>query len=240
MRLSDPYVAELRAEVLELCRRERPSDVRAAEHVTHWTRPRGEVLQFSLLNASGCAADFSVDHDLSSFGKRFHHSADHPHLASLIDALPDLLNFRVNVLGPRARLAAHEEHSIVRTHDGSLGACIRFHLPLVTSPGAELMLDGHVFHLEAGVIHFVNHGCVHAVRNGGAIQRVHLVWDALLTRSTYDAAFGDGPGPVWASRFKDHERTPAPLRVERMGAYVRLPSSITREAAEGLDLCHPQ
>lgn len=240
MRLNDPYVAALRAEVAQLCHRERPSDVRASDHVTNWTRPRGEVLQFSLLNLSGRPDDFSEDHDLSSFGKRFHLRADYPSLASVIDTFPDMLNFRVNVLGPGARLAAHEEHSIVRTQTGAIGACIRFHLPLVTNHGAELTLDGHVFHLEAGIVHFVNHGCVHAVRNGGAQRRVHLVWDQWLTRNAYDVAFGDDAGPTWATRIRDNERTPSPLRVERMGAYVRLPPSVASDAAQEVDFCNPQ
>lgn len=153
MRLHAPFFTGLKAEVADLCRREQPSDVRAPDHVTNWTRPRGEVLQFSLFNLSGRASDFSEDHDLSSFGKRFHLGADYPMLASFIETFPDITNLRLNVLGPGARLAAHEEHSIIRTQTGSIGACVRYHLPLVTNQTAELTLDGHVFHLEAGIVY---------------------------------------------------------------------------------------
>ena len=132
------------------------------------------------------------------------------------------------------------EHSIIRTQTGSIGACIRYHLPLVTNQSAELTLDGHVFHLEAGIVYLVNHGCVHAVRNGGTERRAHLVWDQLLTRPAYDAVFGDKADPTWGACVKDQERTPSALRVERMGAHMRLPSLVDRDAAEQLDLCVTQ
>jgi hypothetical protein len=106
--------------------------------------------------------------------------------------------------------------------------------------GAELTLDGHVFHLEPGIVHFVNHGCVHAVRNEGTERRVHLVWDQLLTREAYGAVFGEDAGPTWATRMLDDERAPDPLRVELMGAYVRLPPLVDWDEAEGLDLCDTQ
>jgi hypothetical protein len=240
LRLDVDYFGRLRAEVAQLCHRERPSDVRASDHVTNWTRPKGEVLQFSLLNLSGRASDFSDDHDLSTFGKRFHHGDEYPSLATFIDTFPDITNFRVNVLGPGARLAAHEEHSIIRTQTGSIGACIRYHLPLVTNEGAELTLDDQVVHLEAGVVLVVNHGCVDAARNSGLERRVHLVWDQLLTRQAFDAAFGDDAGPAWATRIRDDQRTPSARRVERLGAYLRLPPAVDRETAEALELCGPQ
>jgi Aspartyl/Asparaginyl beta-hydroxylase len=240
LRLDARYFGELGAEVAVLCDRERPSDVRAREHVTNWTRPRGAVLQFSLLNLSGRASDFSEDHNLSSFRKQFHLGVEYPSLARFVDAFPDIVNFRVNVLGPGARLSAHEEHSIIRMQSGSIGACVRYHLPLVTNQSAELTLDGYVFHLEAGIVHLVNHGCVHAARNGGSERRVHLVWDQLLTRRAYDAVFGGDNAPAWATRTHDGERTPSPLRIERMGAYMRLPTPVDRDAAEKLDLCATQ
>jgi hypothetical protein len=231
---------QLKAEVVLLCEREQPSDVRASEHVTNWTRPRGDVRQYSLLNASGRANDFSGDHDLSSFGKRLHVGADYPMLTALLETFPDIVNVRINALGPGARLAAHEEHSIIRTGHGTIGACLRYHLPVVTNAGAELTLDGDVFHLEESSIYLVNHGCVHAVRNSGQTARLHLVWDQLLTRNAYEAMFGNGCDPEWGTRVCDDKNPPRPLRTERMGAFIRLPPPVTREEAEHLDLCEVQ
>lgn len=237
LKVHDEFFAALKSEVVRLCDRESPSDTRDSHHIANWTRPRGEVAQFSLLNASGRCDDFSDDHTLSSHGKRFHLGADYPCLDRFIGDLPHAINVRVNFQGSRAKLTAHEEHSIIRTRTNQVGACVRFHLPIETNHGAELILDGQVFHLEPAIIHFVNHGCVHATRNGPA-RRMHIVWDMLLTREAYQATFGDGP--TWATRMPIAERVPLPLRIERMGAYVRLPSPVGLDEAARLDFCEPQ
>ncbi|MGW3448812.1 aspartyl/asparaginyl beta-hydroxylase domain-containing protein [Streptomyces sp. NPDC001076] len=202
-------VARLRAE-------RQPSYPSDSGHVTAWTRPRGGVEQFSLLNASGRCDDYSRDHDLSCFGKRFHHGGHYLALEALIAALPHLVNFRINVLGPGAVLPPHEEHSVVRAQDGTVGVRARFHLPLITNPGATLLLDGDVHHLQVGVVHLVNHGCVHAARNDGADERVHLVWDMLLTAAATGTMFGAGPAPAGFTRSRERAAQPVARRpVER-------------------------
>lgn len=240
LRVHDQVFEQLKAEIALLGDREKPSDVGSRDHVTNWTRPRGEVQQYSLLNASGRASDFSGDHDLSSFGKRLHVGDDYPMLKAFIRTFPDIINFRVNALGPGARLAAHEEHSIIRTERDTIGACLRYHLPIVTNQRAELTLDGEVFRLDEGIVYLVNHGCVHAVRNGGHERRLHLVWDQLLTRNAYETVFGDGKDPLWGTRIRDVERTPRSLRTERMGAFVRIPPPVSRDEAEDVDFCEVQ
>ena len=100
LRLEPDAFSALRDEVLAWCRDRAPSVVTRPEHVTHWTRPFGEVLQHSLLNASGRSDDYTHDHDQSCRGKRFHAAAEHPALARFIAALPHTVNVRINVLGP--------------------------------------------------------------------------------------------------------------------------------------------
>ncbi|MFE6286345.1 aspartyl/asparaginyl beta-hydroxylase domain-containing protein [Streptomyces sp. NPDC057877] len=198
---ADPATVEgLLTDVARLRAGQRPSRAGTIGHVTRWARPTGRVEQFSLLNASGRSDDFSRDHDLSCFGKRFHHGERLPKLASLIGSLPHLVNFRVNVLGAGASLAPHEEHSVVRSQDGGVGVRARFHLPLVTHPTATLVLDGEVHHLTAGSVYLVNHGCVHAAENGGGSERIHLVWDMLMTVDACEAMFGQGPAPAGFAR----------------------------------------
>jgi hypothetical protein len=179
---------------------QRPSLPGTPGHITGWTRPTGQVEQFSLYTASGQYDDFSRDHDLSTFGKRFRDAARYPALGALVDALPELVNLRINVLGPGASLAPHEEHSVVRSRAGTVGIRARFHLPLVTVEGATLLLDGDVFHLAAGVVYLVNHGCVHAARNDGDAERIHLVWDMLLTEDATALMFGAGSPPAGFAR----------------------------------------
>jgi hypothetical protein len=234
-RIGSQYFSELAAECIALASNEEPSRVNDPGHVTNWTRPRGEVLQFSLLNRSGRYDDFSADHDWSGSGKLFHGGQAYSALARFIAAFPQAVNFRINVLGAGASLAAHEEHSIVRTPAGSIGARVRFHLPIVTSVAAELVLDGAVYYLEPSIIYFINHGCVHSARNRGKQGRLHLVWDMPLTRGTYNLMFGGYRHSIPSVRLIESEQSLTPLRMERTGAFMRLPSSIMPEEAELLD-----
>ncbi|MEV0986882.1 aspartyl/asparaginyl beta-hydroxylase domain-containing protein [Streptomyces sp. NPDC049949] len=226
--------ASLAAEVALLRSRQRPSLAGAPGHVTAWTGPRGRVEQFSLLNASGRCDDFSRDHDLSCFGKRFHHGAHHPALAALIGSLPHLVNFRVNVLGPGASLSPHEEHSVVRTRSGTVGIRARFHLPLTTHPAATLTLDGDVHHLAAGSVYLVNHGCVHAAENGGPAERVHLVWDMLLTADAAAAVFGPGPAPAGLTRTR--RRTQPPVGRRTVTGWERIAPQVREAEARNIGL----
>jgi len=239
-RIEEGFVRHLGDEVIRLAAEEPFSRADDARHVTHWTQPRGVVRQFSLLNGTGRFDDFSSDHDLSCFGKRFWHAERYPALSALIAAFPSAVNFRINGLGPGARLSAHEEQLLFRARAGGVGARLRRHLPIVTSPEAELVLDGDVHHLETGVVHLVNQGCVHTARNAGATERLHLVWDALLTRADFDLMFGPAPLPFPAVRVEAEERIPAPSRTERMGAWVALPRTMSAQDARSLDWCEPQ
>ncbi|MGR6918123.1 aspartyl/asparaginyl beta-hydroxylase domain-containing protein [[Actinomadura] parvosata] len=215
-----------------------PSRPGEAGHVTAWTRPRGRVAQYSLLTASGRYDDFSRDHDLSSFGKRFWEADRYPLLAALVGALPDLVNVRLLVLAPGAALPPHEEHALVRAGDGTIGVRARFHLPLETGPAATITLDGAVYHLEAGTIHLVNHGCVHAAENAGAADRVHLVWDQLMTFDAATVMFGQAAGPPGFARLGLVE--PSPIGHRPVREWERLAPPVTEAEAAKLDFLRPQ
>ncbi|WP_428265317.1 aspartyl/asparaginyl beta-hydroxylase domain-containing protein [Haliangium sp.] len=237
-RLDRDYFSALRDQVVRLCDREHPSDVSRPEHITNWTRPVGQVQQFSLLAGSGRYDDFSSDHDQSCLGKRFHGAAEYPLLGAFVAAFPHAINVRINLLGPGAGLSPHEEHALFRTRAGTIGARVRLHLPVVTTPAAELVLDGEVHHLDAGTIYYINHGCVHAAFNRGDSARIHLVWDLLLTHDVYRGVFAPTARlDLPLVRVDESERVPAPARVERMGAHRRLPSSLSGEHIDELGLC---
>jgi hypothetical protein len=152
----------------------------------------------------------------------------------LLSVLPDLVNCRLNLLGPRASLSPL--HSLVHIGDGRVGARVRFHLPLVTNLHAELTIDGHVYHLLPGTVYLINHGCVHSAHNGGDAYRLHLVWDMRLSREAYRAMFGNLGWPLPLTRLQDDEQTVLPLRREKMGPYERFPPSVTRIEADTLAL----
>jgi hypothetical protein len=237
-RLEAPTLAPLRAEVERLRRRHRPSSVADLGHVTHWTASHGEVLQYSLLNASGRTDDFSTDHDLSCLGKWFFDTASYPMLGGLIADWPHLVNFRVNMLGPAAGLPPHEEYVPFRTRSGTVGARLRFHLPVETNPDAWLNLDGQVFHFDSGTIYLVNQGCIHAARNDGRAARVHLVWDCLLTEDLFRFLFEPGAAPSYFVRVA--RRQPAPVREEALRGHRCLPRRLSTAEAAEVAVCDPQ
>ncbi|MEV6330535.1 aspartyl/asparaginyl beta-hydroxylase domain-containing protein [Streptomyces sp. NPDC051909] len=241
MRLFSAHAATLRELVAEaegLRTRHAPSLAGDPGHVTAWTGPRGRVEQFSLFNASGRCDDFSRDHDLSCFGKRFHHRTYCPALSALAQALPHLVNFRINVLGPGAALAPHEEHSVVRSDSGTVGVRARFHLPLVTGPEATVVLDGDLHHLAAGTVYLVNHGCVHAAENAGATDRIHLVWDMLLTAPATEVMFGAGPAPEGFTRTRLRAVRPEGRRT--VTRWERIAPRVSEAEARHVGLLDPQ
>jgi Aspartyl/Asparaginyl beta-hydroxylase len=220
-RLDPDLLSRLADEVRDLVVHHPPSDVRRPDHPTHWTRPRGAVLQWSLLNASGRFDDPSMDHDRSTRDKRFHHAAAYPALAAFIRTFAHATNMRVAGLDAHAELFPHEDHVLVRA-GRAYAVRARFHLPVVTNPTAEIFLDGEWFHFEAGILHYMNNGCVHAAVNGDAGCRYHLIWDMPLTRETYELLFAglEGPRIPFATRVPPHDRALVPRRSERVGPYT--------------------
>ncbi|MCA8968210.1 MAG: aspartyl/asparaginyl beta-hydroxylase domain-containing protein [Planctomycetes bacterium] len=234
-RVDAQLFASLRHEVADLRDRCKPSVVGERSHVTNWAGPRGEVLQYSLLNASGRTDDFASDHDLSTRNKWFFDAVRWPALSDWITTWPDVINFRVHVLAAGAALEAHEEHVPFRTKRGGVGARLRFHLPIETNPEAELNLDGAVHHLEAGAVFLVNQGCVHSTHNRGAAPRVHLVWDSFLTSATFAFLFE-------ASDPRLEPATPEVdvLRHEPLATHRRLMPAVARDEAAAMDVCESQ
>lgn len=78
-----------------------------------------------------------------------------------------------------ARLNAGHMIGSHRDHGYSLARAHRIHYPVVTNPGAEFGIAGHVRHLPAGEIWEINNRKVHGVRNPGD-ARVHLILDYVI------------------------------------------------------------
>ena len=225
-------------EVRQYQSQHRPSRVNEAHHITHWVDCNGPVAQYSLLNGSGRSDDFSNDHNLSCRGKWFFDADRFPTLGRLINDWPDPINFRLNLLAPGAALSPHEEHLPFRTRNGATGLRLRFHLPIETRQGAELLLDGWAYRLEAGIVYLVNQGCVHAAFNHSDENRLHLVWDSLLTEKVFNFLFAEQPPTPYL--ILNRQRSQQPLRQQNTGAYRRLPPTLSVEEAMTATLCDPQ
>lgn len=76
-------------------------------------------------------------------------------------------------LGAGADILPHRDSGPIheRTH--------RCHLPIVTSPEVDFVIDGEVFNLAPGEAWEVDNMRGHAVRNRGTARRVHLVCSVL-------------------------------------------------------------
>lgn len=107
--------------------------------------------------------------------------ADTPHLsgagalATLLAEFPlPLLGVRLMALGPGA---ASREHRDAKC--GPPWGLVRLHVPIVTNPGALVVIDGTEYHWAAGQLWFGDFDRTHHVRNEGGETRVHLVLDCL-------------------------------------------------------------
>lgn len=80
---------------------------------------------------------------------------------------------RLMGLGPGADVPQHIDiHYYWRTH-------WRIHIPVITNPGVTFTCGGETVHMAAGECWVFDSFRAHAVHNGGAEQRVHLVLDTV-------------------------------------------------------------
>lgn len=104
------------------------------------------------------------------------HLARAPHLAEVIHGFPaPLLAVRLMALGPGARVREHRDAKC-----GLPWGLVRLHVPIVTNPGALVVIDGREYHWDAGRLWFGDFNRPHHVRNDGPEPRIHLVLDCLV------------------------------------------------------------
>ena len=173
---------EIKKDCLNIFNNYNPSDVTNKDHRTYWTKPFGIAKQWSLWNDSGM---FDENQSISAKpnnikNKKFHYDSEFPNLAKFLNSWPSKLNARLNLLSPSSGLNQHEEQIQQKWGDKNT-IRVRFHLPIVTDPECLVFLDGEWFQFEEGKIYFFNNGCVHSAKNNSNIDRLHLVWDCLLT-----------------------------------------------------------
>ncbi|WP_034485320.1 aspartyl/asparaginyl beta-hydroxylase domain-containing protein [Actinomadura oligospora] len=100
-----------------------------------------------------------------------------PYMAGLLAGIPAPLRaVRLMALGPGARCHEHR--------DGKCGypwGAMRLHGPVITNPGAVVVIGGEERHGDAGRLWFGDFDRLHFVRNDGDAPRVHPVIDVGLT-----------------------------------------------------------
>ncbi|MFB7918537.1 aspartyl/asparaginyl beta-hydroxylase domain-containing protein [Streptomyces sp. NPDC056061] len=101
-----------------------------------------------------------------------------PYLGEILNSVPAPLNaVRLMALGPGAASDPHRDPKY-RLDRG----IVRLHIPVVTDPGAVLVLDGVEHCWQPGTCWYGDFSREHLVRNTSqVVTRVHAVIDALLT-----------------------------------------------------------
>ncbi len=147
-----------------------------------------------------------------------------PYLREILESIPAPLNaVRLMALGPGASCRPHSDPKYT-LHRGLM----RLHIPLITHPGAVLVLDGVEHCWAAGQFWYGDFSREHMVHNTGPAVRVHAVIDALLTRELAEMFPAD-----WQTALNDGDAlfnrpTPPPTRCAVVLPYAAaLPSGFT-------------
>lgn len=83
-----------------------------------------------------------------------------------------ILSARILRLGVGAEIKPHRDHEL-GYEDGNF----RLHIPIVTNPDVQFVLDGTELRMLPGECWYTNVNYVHSVINSGASDRLHLVID---------------------------------------------------------------
>jgi hypothetical protein len=78
------------------------------------------------------------------------------------------------------RLGAGQSIGSHRDHGYSMARAHRIHYPIFSNPKAEFGIAGHIQHLPPGEIWEINNRKLHAVRNLGEEERIHLILDYVI------------------------------------------------------------
>ncbi|MDQ1377154.1 MAG: hypothetical protein QOE15_1327 [Acidimicrobiaceae bacterium] len=96
---------------------------------------------------------------------------------------------RLLALGPGARIAEHRDYRL-GYDDGE----VRLHVPVVTNPDVEFVLDGRRVVLGRGECWYLNLNLPHRVTNHSSVPRVHLVIDCIVNpwlQAVFETAMHD-------------------------------------------------
>jgi hypothetical protein len=96
-----------------------------------------------------------------------------PRWQQALQALPvQLVSARLLRLGPGSRILEHCDHDLQGEQ-----ADLRLHIPLLSPPEVDFMLDGQRMPMAAGECWFLDLARPHSVINRDSCERIHLVLD---------------------------------------------------------------
>ncbi|MEH0821784.1 MULTISPECIES: aspartyl/asparaginyl beta-hydroxylase domain-containing protein [Micromonospora] len=105
-----------------------------------------------------------------------------PYLAHVLASIPaQLRSARLMALGPGVDSGEHSDYKY-----GPPWGTARLHVPITTTPGAKLHLEGTPYQWQPGTLWFGDFSRTHRVQNEDDVPRVHLVIDTLVSRQLLD------------------------------------------------------
>lgn len=146
-----------------------------------------------------------------------------PYLAHVLSSIPaQLRSARLLALGPGAASWEHND-----TKYGPAWGTARLHVPITTTPGAILYLEGQAHHWKPGEFWFADFSRMHRVENTDSVTRVHLVIDALLSRELLELFPADYRGQLTPDDFLVNREPVAlsPAEAALFRVRAELPSS---------------
>lgn len=112
-----------------------------------------------------------------------------PYFREVLDSFKfPILSVRLLRLEVGAEIKPHTDHEL-GYEDGQF----RLHIPIVTNPDVEFILDGERLVMLPGECWYTNVNLVHSVANRGTIDRVHLVIDGERNAWTDELFFSLAP-----------------------------------------------
>jgi len=99
-----------------------------------------------------------------------------------------ILSARILRLGVGAEIKPHRDHEL-GYEDGNF----RLHIPIVTNPDVQFILDGTAIKMLPGECWYTNVNYVHSVINSGKSDRVHLVIDGVRNEWSDELFFSLAP-----------------------------------------------
>lgn len=128
-----------------------------------------------------------------------------PHIAAAMGMLRcPLKSVRLLKLAAGSHIREHRDHDL-----GWEAGEIRLHVPIITNPGVEFLLNGQRVVMQEGECWYLDLSLPHRVQNRGNVDRIHLVIDCLLNdwlRAIIDAGQEMAAAPGAEGNFERFRR----------------------------------
>lgn len=123
------------------------------------------------------------------------------YLKEVIDSFQcPILSARLLKLGAAAKINPHRDHDL-----GYADGNFRLHIPIITNPDVEFILDGDQLRMLPGECWYTDVNYVHSVHNAGSSERVHLVIDGERNAWSDEMFFSLAPPESFESQFQQFE-----------------------------------